>query len=134
MNHDTTRDPGSIHRSAEDRTSDTPSQRFPILAETLKQANVTRVRIEYDGQFDFGRIRDAVYLTGPGRLFDPILPTSMTSELHAFFGELLDLRFPRWANAEGARGEFEWNLVCDTLTHSHSLRYTDYETSTLKGL
>jgi hypothetical protein len=92
------------------------------------------VRIEYDGQFDFGTIQDPVYLTGAGTLFDPALPTSVRRELSASFADLLDLRFPRWANAEGARGEFEWNLVRDTLEHSHSLRYTDYETSTLKGL
>jgi hypothetical protein len=39
-------------------------------------------------------------------------------ELSMFFRELLELRYPGWLNAEGSRGEFEWELVRDELTHA----------------
>jgi hypothetical protein len=59
---------------------------------------------------------------------------SVRQELRLFFTELLEIRYPGWANAEGAKGEFEWDLEDDTLTHRHSLRYTDYDSTTLIGL
>ncbi len=110
------------------------SSLLPELAHALRKAHVGAVRVEYDGQFDLPIIEDPVYLSRRGELFTPRLPKSIAVELHAFLSELLELRYPQWANAEGARGEFVWDVSADECSHSHSLRYTAYATTTRKGL
>jgi hypothetical protein len=51
-----------------------------------------------------------------------------------FFHETLELRFPEWATAEGSRGEFEWNVETDELTHRHQWRVVEYEAVTVFGI
>src|SRR5882757_6649605 len=103
-----TRDRGS------ERRTDRVSGRVGTDDSVLVRARIARVRVEYDGCFDFATIRYPVYLTAEGHLFEPKLPMSVRQELRLFFTELLEIRYPGWANAEGAKGEFEWNLEDDT--------------------
>lgn len=110
------------------------SSLLPEVADALRKARVGLVRIEYNGQFDFPVIDDPVYLSRRGYLFMPRLAKTVAVELHAFVSELLEFRYPRWANAEGARGEFVWDITADECSHTHSLRYTAYETTTRHGL
>ena len=110
------------------------SSLMPEVAHALRKARVGSVRIEYSGQFDFGVIDDPVYLSCRGRLFSPRLAKTVAVELHEFLTELLELRYPQWSNAEGARGEFVWDISADECSHTHSLRYTAYETTTRQGL
>lgn len=112
----------------------TLSNLLPKVAHALRKAKVGSVCIEYDGQFDLPVIYKPVYLTSRGELFTPRLPRTVAVELHAFLSDLLELRYPQWANAEGARGEFVWDVSADECSHTHSLRYTAYRTTTSKGL
>ncbi len=50
------------------------------------------------------------------------------------FYDLTQARHPGWENNDGAFGEFEWNLSADTLHHSHSDRFTDYDTTEHDGV
>ena len=79
-------------------------------------------------------MQEPIYYTGSHKLLNPSLPTAVRHELRMFFRELLELRFPGWQNAEGSRGEFEWELVRDTLTHIHGWRHFEYDFKVLKGL
>ena len=110
------------------------SSLLPEVAHALRKARVGSVRIEYSGQFDFPVINDPVYLSRRGDLFAPRLAKTVTVELRVFLSELLELRYPQWSNAEGARGEFVWDISADECGHTHSLRYTAYETTTRTGL
>ena len=51
-----------------------------------------------------------------------------------FFREMLELRFPEWAKAEGSRGEFEWGVDTDELVHRHQWRVIAYEGVAVFGL
>lgn len=113
---------------------DTVSQRIPQVANLLKAAKVVCVQFKYDGQLDYGVLADPVYLLSDGAPVIPGVPSALQSDLRVFFSELLDLRFPQWANAEGARGEFQWDLIADVLAHAHIARYRGYATSLMRGL
>ncbi|GFE87802.1 hypothetical protein GCM10011488_27560 [Steroidobacter agaridevorans] len=67
-------------------------------------------------------------------LFNPLLSSKTYRALSLFFRELLETRHPGWQNAEGSRGEFEWELVRDQLTHIHGWRHFSYDFETVEGL
>ena len=110
------------------------AQRIPHIAVALKLSKVTCVRIKYDGRFDRGAMEDPVCLTGEGVPIDVGIPRAMRAELRVFFSELLELRFPEWDNAEGARGEFQWDLGLDRLAQAHIVRSTRYAAAVVIGL
>ena len=110
------------------------SQRIPHIAAALKGAKVTCVQIKYDGRFDCGNVQDPVYLTSDGVPMDASVPKGLQSELHVFFNELLELRFPEWDNAEGARGEFQWDLALDRLAQAHIVRCGKFRPTVVTGL
>ena len=110
------------------------SQRIPHLATALKLAKVTCVQIKYDGRFDCDAMQDPVYLASDGLPMDAGLPMRLQSELRAFFIELLELRFPEWDNAEGARGEFQWDLALDRLAQAHIVRCANLRPTIVTGL
>ena len=107
---------------------DSVSQRIPRVASMLKSTRVTCVQFKYHGEFDQGVLNDPVYLLSDGSPVVPGVTHSLQSELCMFFSELLDLRFPQWANAEGARGEFQWHVTADVLAHAHIARYRGHTT------
>jgi hypothetical protein len=112
----------------------TVSQRIPHIADALKRANVTCVQIKYDGLFDCGIVEDPVYLTSSAARQDTSVSVELHTELRVFFSELLELRFPAWDNAEGARGEFQWDLNSDLLAQAHIVRCMGHKPSVLTGL
>lgn len=109
-------------------------QHLPHISEALKRTNVTCVQVKYNGLFDCGVVEDPVYLTSNAAQYDGCIPLALGIELHAFFTELLELRFPGWDNAEGARGEFQWDLNADLLAHAHLVRCVAYKSSVRTGL
>ncbi|WP_129778638.1 hypothetical protein [Peristeroidobacter soli] len=110
------------------------SQRMPAVAAMLKRADVSYVRITYQGEWDSGRVNDALFHGANGELINPSLPGRARRALWAFFHELLEVRHPGWKNAEGSRGEFEWELVRDELTHVHGWRNYSYDFDSMRGL
>jgi hypothetical protein len=114
--------------------SETLSERLPAIAAVLKRLRVCRVRVRYDDRYDLRSVEAPMWLTALGSVFEPGVPATVRFELQVFFTELLEMRHPGWANAEGARGEFVWTVETDELIHTHQLRYTDYKTTTAKGL
>jgi hypothetical protein len=92
------------------------------------------VRIDYRGTWDVATMDDPAFYSGNLTLMNPSLPTAMRQELRVFFRELLEIRYPGWQNAEGSRGEFEWELIRDVLTHVHGWRHFEYDYKLLKGL
>jgi hypothetical protein len=48
--------------------------------------------------------------------------------------KLLELRFPEWDNAEGARGQFQWDLGFDLLAQPYIVRHMSYQSSIVTGL
>ena len=113
---------------------ETLSNRIPHIAAALQRAHVTCVQIKYDGQFDYGVVDDPIYLTSDGIPMDGEVSQGARAELRAFFTELLELRFPEWDNAEGARGEFQWDLGVDLLAQAHIVRHMSYRPSVVTGL
>ena len=134
MNRTRCRLSDAVHSNDTSSHGDTASQRLPQVANLLKSAKVVCVQFKYDGQFDYGVLADPVYLLSNGTPMIPGVPGALQSELRVFFSELLDLRFPQWANAEGARGEFQWDLIADVLAHAHIARYRGFTTSLTRGL
>ena len=108
---------------------------LPEVARQLKNAGVARVEIEYDGCGDSGQIEGITYLDREGRAIHPIGQIDFTEEaILDLFYDLLEVRHRGWENNDGACGEFVWDLLADALTHTHSYRYTEYETEEHEGI
>jgi hypothetical protein len=110
-------------------------QHLPRAAEQLKAAGVARVDIYYDGCGDSGQIEDVGYFDAQRKMIDPPSTLAISEDaLRELFYDLLETRHAGWENNDGAFGEFEWDLIADTLKHSHSERYTECETTEHEGL
>jgi hypothetical protein len=118
MNRTRCRLSDAVHSNDTSSHGDTVSRRIPQVANMLKAAKVVCVQLKYDGQFDYGVLADPVSLLSDGAPVILGVPGAPHSELRVFFSELLDLRFPQWANVEGARAEFQWDLIGDVLAHA----------------
>jgi hypothetical protein len=121
--------------SREERSQMTQmAHRMPGVAAALRRSNVAYVRIAYDGAWDAGRVSDPLFYSENLVLFNPTLSSKTYRALSLFFRELLETRHPGWQNAEGSRGEFEWELVRDQVTHIHGWRHFVYDFATVEGL
>ena len=110
-------------------------QHLPEAAKQLKDAGVARVDIYYDGCGDSGQIEDIRYFDAQRKWINPPpVPTLSEDALRDLFYDLLETRHAGWENNDGAFGEFEWDLIADTLKHSHSDRYVECETTEHEGL
>lgn len=110
-------------------------QRLPDAANQLKGAGVACVHIQYDGCGDSGQIESIEYRDIDGKPVNIQEKVAITEDqLMDLFYDLTQARHPGWENNDGAFGEFEWNLTGDTLTHSHSDRFTDYDTTAHEGI
>ena len=108
---------------------------LPVAAEQLKVAGVARVDISYDGCGDSGQIEDVRYFDAQHKWIKSPPPFTITEDaLRELFYDLLETRHAGWENNDGAFGEFEWDLVADTLKHSHSERYIECETTEHEGI
>jgi hypothetical protein len=110
-------------------------KKLPVAAEQLKVAGVARVDIYYDGCGDSGQIEDVRYFDEQRKwIKSPPRLTITEDALRELFYDLLETRHAGWENNDGAFGEFEWDLIADTLKHSHSERYVECETTEHEGL
>jgi hypothetical protein len=110
-------------------------RQLPEAARQLKEVGVQVVHINYDGCGDSGQIESITYSDGEGKPVSPASRLTITEDqLMDLFYDLIQARHPGWENNDGAFGEFEWNLTADTLQHSHSQRFTDYDTTEHEGL
>lgn len=108
---------------------------LPEAARQLMSAGVARVHIDYDGCGDSGQIEDVRYFDAQGALIKTAPALTLTEDtLRNVFYDLLESRHAGWENNDGAFGQFEWDLVTDTLKHSHSERYVECETTEHEGL
>ena len=108
---------------------------LPVAAEQLKGSGVARVDIYYDGCGDSGQIEEIRYFDAQRKMIDrPCTLTMSEDALGELFYDLLETRHAGWENNDGAFGEFEWDLIADTLKHSHSDRYVECETTEHEGL
>lgn len=108
---------------------------LPAAALQLKAVGVAQVDIHYDGCGDSGQIEEVFYCGADGGQLDIAGQLSQSGEeLLKFFYDLLESRHAGWENNEGGFGEFHWDLVADTLHHTHNERFTDYETTEHEGV
>ena len=110
-------------------------QQLPEAARQLKEAGVVTVEIYYDGCGDSGQIESIHCLDAACKAIDPTGRVAITDDaLRDLFYDLLEARHAGWENNDGAFGQFVWDLVADTLKHSHSERYTECDTTGHEGL
>ena len=107
---------------------------LPDVLSALRQAHVALVRFEYSGQIGARRIKPTAFHDDSGRVIEAQLPKKFRQDIDVFLHEVLESHFPDWADAEGSRGELDWDVVADDLEHRHSLRQIVYETVTVRGL
>jgi hypothetical protein len=79
-------------------------------------------------------MRPVTFHEGSGQVTRRGIVRATRQEVEVLFHELLELRFPEWAAAEGSRGEFEWDVENDELTHRHHWRVVVYEEVTVLGV
>ncbi len=116
-------------------TVEQPGRRcLPEALSALRSGAITLVRFEYAGQSDYRRMKPVTYHDTSGRPTKSQLSRTTRQEIEVFFRELLELRFPDWAVAEGSRGELEWNVETDELTHRHHWRVISYDEVMVTGL
>ncbi|MEJ1966515.1 MAG: hypothetical protein WDO56_35235 [Gammaproteobacteria bacterium] len=114
---------------------DQPGARcLPEALAQLRRAGVLLVRFEYAGQCGCRREKPVTFHDALGRVVGRGISRGIHQDVTVFFHETLDLRFPEWAMAEGSRGEFEWNVDTDELTHRHQWRVVEYENVTVFGV
>ena len=110
------------------------SQLFPIVGALLRQHLVRLVGIHYTGAYDVRHVREPVWVAEPGANCSEPIPAEVWQEVRVFFSEFLELRHPGWANAEGSRGYFLWNVERNELAHFHELRSIGDERTQVRGL
>ena len=116
-------------------TVDQPGSRcLPEALACLRAAKVALVRFEYAGQSNYRRVKPVTFHDASGCVTEQEVPRATRQEVEVFFHELLELRFADWAMDEGSRGQFEWNVEGDQLTHLHQWRVIAYEDVTILGL
>jgi hypothetical protein len=110
-------------------------QHLPEAARQLKEIGVVSIEVYYDGCGDSGQIESIHYFDANYRSIDPAGRVTITDEeLMNLFYDLLEVRQAGWENNDGAFGSFDWNLTTDYLNHTHSMRYTECETTEYEGL
>ncbi|MDY6948936.1 MAG: hypothetical protein SXG53_24850 [Pseudomonadota bacterium] len=124
----------AVDSSSEETRTQRMSRKMPAVAAALRREQVAYVRVIYQGQWDSGRVEDPLFYRADGGLLNSRLIAVARRELSMFFRELLELRYPGWSNSEGSRGEFEWELIRDELTHVHGWRQFVYDWETLHGV
>ena len=114
---------------------DQPGRRcLPEALAKLRAAKIALVRFEYAGQCDYRRVKPVTFHDASGCVTGRGISRATRQEVVVFFREMLELRFPEWAIAEGSRGEFEWNVDKDELVHRHQWRVIAYEDVAVFGL
>lgn len=131
MIHTDTSSPSTSRLSAIDRPG---SRCLQEALASLRAAKVAPARFEYAGQADCRRVKPVTFHETSGRPTLRGISRATRQEVDVFFHELLELRFPEWATAEGSRGELGWNVETDELTHRHQWRVIAYEDVTVLGL
>ena len=103
------------------------SEFVPGLRENFLAPAVDAVRVDYEGVLGNQRIAEPVLLTAKGKYvaFDP--PEHAQQEFSRLCAALLERRFPYWSAAEGAEGQFLWDLASDSLIHTHRLKVLPIE-------
>ena len=110
-------------------------QHLPEAARQLKEIGVVRVEVYYDGCGDSGQIESLHYFDADYKQIDVTGRVTLTHDaLVDLFYDLIEVRHDGWENNDGAFGEFTWDLAADTLSHTHSERYTECETTEHEGL
>jgi hypothetical protein len=110
-------------------------QLLPEAARQLKAIGVVRIEVYYDGCGDSGQIESIHYFDVNYKAVDPAGRVTITDDaLMDLFYDLIEVRHAGWENNDGAFGEFDWNLITDTLKHEHSERYTECETTEHEGI
>ncbi len=110
-------------------------QHLPEAARQLKGIGVVRVEIYYDGCGDSGQIESIHYFDVNYTAVDPAGRVTITHDaLMDLFYDLIEVRHAGWENNDGAFGNFDWNLITDTLKHEHSERYTECDTTEHEGI
>lgn len=107
---------------------------LPEALVQLRRAGVLLVRFEYAGQCGCRREKPVTFHDASGRAVGRGISRGIQQDVTVFFHETLELRFPEWAAAEGSRGELEWNVETDELTHRHQWRVVEYENVTVFGV
>jgi hypothetical protein len=107
---------------------------LPEALAQLRRAAVVLVRFEYAGQCGCRREKPVTLHDASGRVVARGVSRGTRQEVTVFLHEMLELRFPEWATAEGSRGEFEWDVATDELTHRHQWRVVEYEDVTVFGV
>jgi hypothetical protein len=110
-------------------------RQLPEVQRQLKEAGVESVHIQYDGCGDSGQIESIEFVDRDGNPAVGAGNIRLTEDqLGNLFYDLSQTRHPYWEDGDGAFGEFVWNLLDDTLKHTHNDRFTEYHTTEQEGL
>ncbi len=117
------------------RSLENVRERLPQAARELAALGVTCVIVEYDGCNDSGQIESIDYLGADSTKIDPSGKVTMSEDaLMDLLYDLTQARHPGWENNDGAFGDFSWDVTTNTLIHSHTDRYMEYNTTEHEGL
>jgi hypothetical protein len=103
------------------------SQFVPGLRENFLAPAVDAVCVDYEGLLGDQKIAELVLLTAKGEYVTFDVPQDAQQEFRALCVALLETRFPDWSAADGAEGQFLWDLQSDSLTHTHHLKVLPHE-------
>jgi hypothetical protein len=99
---------------------------LPGETEVLRRVGILVVSLEYRGQHGERQIGALTFHGTHGGAVSPQVADAVSQHIEVFLHELLEVRFPGWDTAEGARGAFEWIVERDVLEHRHEFRVHAY--------
>ena len=109
------------------------SAHAPDLDRHLRDRLVSYVRAEYCGSQDKGGFIAIEFVRADGA-YCHIADGQTHLLIKATFRALLLMRHPSWCQGHGSCGDFRWDLVGDSLTHTHYMRGNGNERMTHHGV
>jgi hypothetical protein len=111
-----------------------PSQRLPLIAHALREAQVGIAELRYEGRGGMGgfitEFHDRHRLKSLGHLIEERIAQQLTG----YMWQLVLRRQPNWNDHTGSFGVVTWNLKTDLIRHIHNQRIMEVKITLIEGL
>ena len=134
------------HRKAQEREAKCADINKATIFAALKEAGITRMTAEFDGEGDSGQLEEFVFEgpnykqkalsagTVPYQHYDRYkeqevtLPLDFHESAERLCYELLSLKYGGWENNDGAFGTFTFDVTTEKVDLEFNQRFCDYST------
>lgn len=110
----------------------------PNIRKQLLGLGAVNIVVEYNGAGDSGCIEQLTVFDDKAIPFwlenaNVPNPSTLKDTIESIFYDLLETRYGGWEINDGSYGSFTWDLLADTLKHTHSERVTSVDNTETEG-